>query len=94
MSDIGLDSLSPPPPPSPDSPPPVPLPPVPLPPSPSPPPVPSLKIASCLAVRKTLVLDLDETLVHSTEDWALNYDFTVSLHLRASDGSSLYCLFL
>ena len=55
-----------------------------------PPPAPSLKIVSCLAVRKTLVLDLDETLVHSTEDWALNYDFTVSLHLRTTDGSGLF----
>ena len=58
----------------------------------SPSPVPTLKIASCLAVRKTLVLDLDDTLVHSTEEWALNYDFTVSLHLRATDGSSSFYL--
>lgn len=48
----------------------------------------ALKVAACLAVRKTLVLDLDETLVHATEEWALTYDFTVSLHLRTSEGTS------
>ena len=51
----------------------------------------ALKVAACLAARKTLVLDLDETLVHSTEEWALSYDFTVSLHLCTSEGTSLSC---
>jgi Dullard-like phosphatase family protein len=34
--------------------------------------------------RKQLVLDLDETLVHSVTEWAVSYHFTVSVHVPAS----------